>query len=607
MNDMRSRPKNIDLLLSLLLLGPGLLLGACKTNPITVARQDARHAEAEQVRSALTSSSVSTLTRRTVSTHGIGTEHDLTDLPSILAAFHGADMSDHAVALAKCELLYLALGRLSDEDAERSALEIVVTAERSLRGDWGAARGFDDRYRLLTRLYNAALAHWVSRATESLRTPIVHSLTEQFDFRVEGEWPTGYFDRFTSSKELAVRGITNRHTRSGLGATLVGFRANEFSESSHLPPEGIFRSVTAILTIDKDDNLVLSMYDPMDRELVEFGDGVAQLAADFTAPYASLAATTHLASAADAGFLDPEDVRARRGIYLLQEYDPDRIPIVLIHGLWSSPLTWREVTNEIWGDPLLRERFQIWHYVYPTGTPVLTTARDLRLSLEGLIHQLDPERDDEATNDIVLIGHSMGGLIAKTLVQSSGSAVWDARFRISIEEMSLAEGDRAVATQIYFFEPLPFIERVIFLATPHRGSELADGFMGRLGDSLVRPSAVLKGLSRRISSLNPGARYPDSRDAPSSIDVLSPSHAVLRSLSELAIDSQVSYHSIIATKDGSSGEHASDGVVLYESAHLQGAASELIVEAGHDVVLHEDSWREIRRILHGKIKGPAGD
>src|SRR5205085_999316 len=65
-------------------------------------------------------------------------------------------------------------------------------------------------------------------------------------------------------------------------------------------------------------------------------------------------------------------------LYLMQPYSPDRIPVIMVHGLKSTPLTWHEMTNEIMDDSVLGRRYQLWHYLYPTGLPFLASAAEFR-------------------------------------------------------------------------------------------------------------------------------------------------------------------------------------------------------------------------------------
>ncbi|MDO4558483.1 MAG: hypothetical protein Q4C47_05920, partial [Planctomycetia bacterium] len=62
------------------------------------------------------------------------------------------------------------------------------------------------------------------------------------------------------------------------------------------------------------------------------------------------------------------------GLYMVQPYEPGRIPVVMIHGLWSSPMTWIQMFNDLHADPVIRDRYQFWFYLYPTALPYWSSA-----------------------------------------------------------------------------------------------------------------------------------------------------------------------------------------------------------------------------------------
>ena len=88
---------------------------------------------------------------------------------------------------------------------------------------------------------------------------------------------------------------------------------------------------------------------------------------------------------------------------------------------------------------------------------------------------------------------------------------------------------------------------------------------------------------------------------------MSPDNQGIRTLATLPIAPGVAAHSIIAIKGSGSLAESGDGVVSYRSAHLDEAASELIVRSGHSVQSNPEAIEEIRRILlqHLGSAGPA--
>ena len=180
------------------------------------------------------------------------------------------------------------------------------------------------------------------------------------------------------------------------------------------------------------------------------------------------------------------DVRAKAEIVLSQPYDPDKIPVLLVHGLQSTPVTFLQLVNALEGDPEIARRFQFWHFYYSTGTPVLLNALRLREQLERTVQIVDPDDNDLATKRIVVIGHSMGGLLGHTLVSSSGDRLWKSLFVVPPEQLRGNPETIRLLRRAFFFRRNPRVVRAIFVATPHRGSAMADSWIGRLAKSLIR-------------------------------------------------------------------------------------------------------------------------
>ena len=66
------------------------------------------------------------------------------------------------------------------------------------------------------------------------------------------------------------------------------------------------------------------------------------------------------------------------------------MPVVMVHGLWSSPITWMEMYNDLRSDPQVRENYQFWFYLYPTGQPFWTSATQMREDLAMMRREVDP-------------------------------------------------------------------------------------------------------------------------------------------------------------------------------------------------------------------------
>jgi triacylglycerol esterase/lipase EstA (alpha/beta hydrolase family) len=308
----------------------------------------------------------------------------------------------------------------------------------------------------------------------------------------------------------------------------------------------------------------------------------------------------HIAHAAFSYMLHPTAMRDNAGIFLTEPYDPNKIPVLMVHGLQSTPFAFVDLMKAIRRDRELSEHFQVWTFLYATGTPVLFNALELRQQLEKTIAAVDPHDHDFATRHIIVLGHSMGGLIARTLISSSGDKLWNAMFAVPPQRL---KGDKGVIRRFaegLHFRRNPRVVRAIFAATPHRGSKLAETWIGHLAQSLIRLPTNLKTdivnvVSDNRNTLSAGAKAFDKEMNFSSVHTLSPRDPALQTLAGLPIE--VPFHSIIGQQHAGSIETSSDGVVPYSSAHLDGAASELVVHSGHGVCENRDAQAEVLRIL----------
>ncbi|MEM1446990.1 MAG: alpha/beta hydrolase [Planctomycetota bacterium] len=478
-----------------------------------------------------------------------------------------------------------------------------------------------DRALIITEFYNRAVAGYIRCAPPNQDSDLV--------VIAEGEhrWPDPlYFDSYSPSADIRIQGLRQHHVDRGIGAPLIASRTTDEREGVEAlyPLEGVVWPLTAVLRFDSPQP-TLDLIDPRQTDRVRLGRPYGAdassatdeantefpLAADFSAPYAELLSRTQeLASLGFAGMLDPTKGEDRLGIYLLEPYDPDKTPLLMIHGLMSTPLTWIELTNEIQADPELRNRYQVWHFAYPTATCPFYSAYMLRQKLASTRELLDPELDDFASQDVIVIGHSMGGILTRTLVSDTGMDAWEVAFTVPPEEL---EGDPAMVEflrNVYIYESLPYINRVVFVATPHRGANLADDLIGAFGNSLIKLPAFCIESTKEIARVNrdklqPGYGRWMVNGPPSSIQVLSPDSPASEAPDLIPIRDGVAFHSIIGTRTPLAEEDdpvgTSDGIVDYWSSHLDGAETETFVPAGHNAHDHPDAVAELKRILHEHV------
>ena len=423
-------------------------------------------------------------------------------------------------------------------------------------------------------------------------------------------FPHDYFDSLVPSREIELLGaLKQRHRRVGLGAAMTGIRENDHRDpiDRWKPQEGIFYPATGMIRWDRPGDRSrrarLRLHRPRNVPTTEFLGEPVTLAADFTAPYGLLLSRAELKRLGLRGLRNPERLEDRRGLYLMEPYDPDKTPLIMVHGLFSSPATWIELTHALNGDEELRGAYQVWHYFYPTGVPWLEAARYFRAELEELRAFLDPDDTHLATHEMVVIGHSMGGLLTKTLVSDSHDWLWNRYFSVPPDQLDVEVAIRAALRETFFFEPRRYVRRVVFVSTPHRGSDMADSFLGRLGSTLARLPGYFSRrlqavLTRNREKVHPEVLAFQERAKISSVRLLSPDYPGLQAFADLAVDPSIPFHTLVGNRGRDLPlEQSSDGVVDYWSSHLEHARSEFVVPSGHDAHIHPEGIVELRRIL----------
>ncbi len=437
------------------------------------------------------------------------------------------------------------------------------------------------------------------------------------------------------ASSLSFQGLRSTYRRDGFGAELVAVLEDDpvttvlpeadTAEADVGPPhrrphapawsEMPSPSLTVLFQFEGDDldsilatrSARVSVHDPyIDSSITLHGQEVP-LAANFTAGYGLWLARSGFNMQSLRTLFRRERGIDHPHLYMLQPYDPERRIILMLHGLASSPEAWVNVANEVMGDESLRQNFQVWQVYYPTNMPiVLNHAAIRRLTANALAH-FDPIGTAPASRDMVVIGHSMGGVIARLMVSSADQQLWDwAMATHNLEPQRLAE-IRPRIDPMLRFGPAPYIERAIFIAAPQRGTDFAGNRLGRLIARLVRlPLTVLEGVDEALTTLASGEDGPDGGHMSNSIDNLSAKDPFVRAAADLPISPRVHYNTIIARSNPDVPlAESNDGLVPYRSAHMAGAESEKVITSGHSVQEAAQAILEIRRILHADLAAHA--
>lgn len=469
--------------------------------------------------------------------------------------------------------------------------------------------------------YNRSLAEYALyaremgiKATPGRELPWLRGKVRLTDRQTDLAFSFDELESYHLAYEYEVIGLTPQQVRLGLGVPMVVTRrpppTQERQAGDRYTPKvrqtyasTLFlrlapspeSKTTGALVYDAS----LEIHDPMRGTSLEVAGRRVAMEYDLTTPLALMLQQSPEPNGLE-GMMNPAAWEKLTGLYMLQPYDPNKIPVVFVHGLMSNPSTWAGVFNGLMGDPELRARYQFWFFRYPTGNPVLYSAAILRRSLDQVRRTVDPSGTNPNFGRMVVVGHSMGGLLTKTLVEEGGDALWARVSKTPLDALTLSAEDRAVARDAFYFTPRPYVSRVIFVSVPHRGSDLALGTVGRIGRALITlPLTVLKPVTS-IGAALARAKGADGKSGEvvagnTGIDSLSPKNAVLAGLVEAPI--VVPYHSIIGDEKKAGRTGGTDGVVPYSSSHLDGAQSELIVHSGHTAQNHPLAVREMRRIL----------
>jgi len=521
------------------------------------------------------------------------------------------------------DLIY-ALSELNFLNADRQTRSVKPGVPRLARNSYftsaiyaylylfGEGRGaqpnpFDTRFRTAGDFYNRGLALGLIVGTNAQvkmvggerATPpgVVEVQFTQPGF----PWNLDLIKEFYSADEFVVRGLSTRNRESGLGAPLIAVtdKIGKFHEQ-YQAPATVFLRVSGNVRDWSAGKLTatLELYSGFDATHVEVNGESVPLQTDTTAPLARGLNNSPIWKLGLAQFFSA-DLQDKTGIRRMEPYTPGQIPVVFVHGTASSPVWWAEMWNTLNADPVLRKHYQFWMFNYASGNPITYTAGILRNDLMEQVRTLDPDDKDPALRQMVIIGHSQGGLLAKLTATDTGDKLWRLVSRTNIDELQIDVPTRDLLRTNFFFKPLPCVSRVIFIATPHRGSYRNTSFVQRFLNRFIKLPGQLLDDVASVMKLKDTVQLPASvcNGVPSSLNGMATDNPFMLTLADIPVAPGIKCNSIIAIKGKDQPPNGADGVVKYTSAHVDYAESEFIVRSGHSCQGNPLTIEEVRRIL----------
>lgn len=609
MREMRLNCKKTILVFAL------FLFSACAA-PVGVTRMNAKRLHRQLTSSVISSGDLSGPTEIVLRRHDLTKQFESEPAAAIrmLRSEVETQQRDPAETYALAELTYYHAGESNDRRyyfaAAAYAYAFLFPEEESNEVD-----RIDPRVRVACDIYNMAIARaFASKDGDRVdlrggdfELPF-GTLHVSFDPQ-ELVWGKRKLVDFLPSAELAIHGLRNRYRRGGIGAPLAA-RTKPLDPDrpiSDFVGKNVRVPATAVLYFEKPMlagpilNARLDLYTENETDRVTLNGQTVPLESEPSVALATALAESRFWTTELQGLLGKLlHVSSSTRLAARAPHRPGRIPVVFVHGTGSSVGRWADMVNDLDSDPAIGKRFEFWFFTYDSGNPIAYSAMILRRSLTEAVQRLDPEGTDPCLRNMIVIGHSQGGLLAKMTAIHSGNRFWENISSEPFEQAKFSEKTLALLREALFIDPLPFVKRVIFIATPHRGSYLAGPrFVRRLAERLIQlPGDVVELSAEAVRLKDSSDKYLGLERIPTSIDNMSPGNPFVKTLSSIPVDPGVTVNSIIAVQTDGPIEEGNDGVVEYQSAHIEGVESELVVHSNHSCQSNPRTVGEVWRILH---------
>jgi pimeloyl-ACP methyl ester carboxylesterase len=555
-------------------------------------------------------------TRRFLEKEGVlGTYHD--DAIAVIERLYPrlvAEPSSPALRLSLIEMC-ADTGGLQLTSASGRAMGFYLSAAELAFAEIGAAENFAEIRPEIIAAYNHSagrVAHVLFNAVDSQQAVLSFDgpwRSYRLTTLTEGDASINpdLFDELESAAYIQLKHTdVERIIRDGFGAAMVGYReasAAHRMENPFLSPLGMALPVNATLDFSPDDGRVdLAYHDLTLTEDIDLGGHRVPLAADLTAPLVVPFNNFEHPHIAWKGMLHPDAYADYMRLFQLEPFRAEKVPLILVHGLLSSPHIWLPVFNALNADPVLRERYQLFVFLYPTGFPIGYSAAAFRHRLAQFNEHFDPDNGNPNLKNLLIIGHSMGGVLSSMQIRSSTDSFERTFFDRPIDDLTgVDESQKAALKALLVYQANPSVTRTVFVAAPHRGSDKATGMIGSIGSALIDDSTdtvLSKPLPQDSGLTEAGRQMVEHRL--NGIESLVPHSPALLAILDQPIREGVTFHSIIGQKDRELPlAEGTDGTVSYWSSHLDGAASEHVVYDKHTpMVKNQSTIDELSRLLY---------
>ncbi len=592
----------------------GLLLCGCSA-PLTISHLNLTQSYAQADSSALAGDSLSNSTKITLRRYALLDEWR-TSPPAAIAALHlrvAGQPSRWQDYFALAELSYLE-GKTANSRQDFLAAALYAYAFLDPGATADVPTPYDGRFSQAVNIYNLSLLAAFPQNQDELIQFSSGSQAVPFgaiDLAMDEnqlDWHGYRMAGFVPTSNLAVTGLQNIYRNPGIGEPLAAkLNVPEDPNASLVVSPDSWVPANLLLTFDHPrqqlaqsqlhGKLEIHTFDV--QQNAQIGQQSVPLEYDQTTAQALALKARAPWSSEISGFLNAATSdNTKPHLIVLEPHQYGHMPIIFVHGTASSPFRWADMVNDLTQDPQIRDHFEFWFFSYASGNPIPYSALQLRKAINGAVAQLGGTQADPALGKITLIGHSQGGLLVKMMVIDPGDKIWNGLFTKPISQLNLTPKSRALFAAGLMPKPLPEVQRVIFIATPHRGSYLAAFSLSQLIGRLVKLPATILDATFEVMNINAkDTVLGKNKLRVVSINGMSPNSPFIKILATIPIVPCVHAHSIIPVQNMRQIASGNDGVVQYSSAHIAGVDSELIVHSGHSTQSNPETIAEVHRIL----------